>query len=105
KSLQKQLNNKLISQKQYDLATQKLADDADKKDKKLKHDQAVRQKALDIFSAVISTARGVAEALPDVFLAAVVGALGALQIAAIATAPIPQAGQGKLLSTGPYHKD
>lgn len=105
KALKKQLDNKLISQKQYDLAIEKMQEDADKKDKKRKHDQAVRQKALDIFAAVINTARAVAEALPNVFLAAAVGALGALQIAAIATAPVPEAADGNWFRKGDKHKD
>ncbi|HVZ95409.1 MAG TPA: hypothetical protein VG847_00935 [Chitinophagaceae bacterium] len=104
-SLQKLLNAKLISQKQYDAQTQALSDQQDAQDKKIKQDQAKRQKALDLFSAIINTAKAVTEALPNLVLAGVVGGVGLAEIAAIASEPPPSAGQGKLLTDGPYHRD
>jgi len=44
--------------------------------------------------AGINTARAIVEALPNIPLSVLVGALGALQIAAIAAKPIPQFAEG-----------
>jgi hypothetical protein len=56
--------------------------------------QANRDKALALFQAVVSTARAVAEALPNIPLSIIVGAAGAIQIAAIAAQPIPKFEKG-----------
>jgi len=56
--------------------------------------QANRDKALALFQAVVSTARAVAEALPNIPLSILVGAAGAVQIAAIASQPIPKFEKG-----------
>jgi hypothetical protein len=56
--------------------------------------QAENDKALAIFQAVVSTARAVAEALPNIPLSIIVGAAGAIQIAAIASQPIPKFEKG-----------
>lgn len=67
----------------------------DAEEASLKRKQAVRDKALAVFSAVISTARGVAAAIPNPFLIALAAAIGAAQIAIIAARPIPQFATGK----------
>lgn len=69
----------------------------DVEETKLKRKQAERDKAIAIFQAVINTAAAVARALATggPVLAAVVGALGAAQIALIAARPIPKFGKGK----------
>ena len=56
--------------------------------------QANRDKALAIFQAIVSTSRAVAEALPNIPLSILVGAAGAIQIAAIASQPIPKFEKG-----------
>jgi hypothetical protein len=61
---------------------------------KEKTKQAENDKALAIFQAVVSTARAVAEALPNIPLSILVGAAGAIQIAAIASQPIPKFEKG-----------
>jgi len=66
---------------------------------KIKKRQAQKDKALAIFEAIINTASAVAKVAYLPPLAAVVGALGAAQIATIAAAPIPMAKGGIL--TGP----
>ena len=48
-------------------------------------------KAIAMMEAVVSTASAVAEALPNLVLAAIVAALGAIQIGTIAAQPIPLA--------------
>jgi hypothetical protein len=56
--------------------------------------QANRDKALAIFQAIISTSRAIAEALPNIPLSILVGAAGAIQVAAIAAQPIPKFEKG-----------
>lgn len=53
---------------------------------------AKQQKAVALMGAVVNTAEGVTEALPNLILAAIVGAMGLAQIALIARQPIPLAG-------------
>lgn len=67
----------------------------DNEEKALKRKQAERDKAVAIFQAVISTAAGIAKALPNLVLAGIAAALGAAQIALIASKPIPKFGKGK----------
>lgn len=67
----------------------------DAEEKKIKQQQAQRDKALALFNAVISTAKGIAEAIPNPFLIALAAAIGAAQIAVIAARPIPKFGKGK----------
>lgn len=68
--------------------------------KALAQKQAKRDKAMNIFNAIISTASGVVKALgsapppANFVLAGIVGALGAAQVAAIASTPIPMADGG-----------
>lgn len=69
----------------------------DQEERALKRRQAERDKAIAVFQAVINTAAAVARALATggPVLAAIVGALGAAQIALIASRPIPRFGKGK----------
>lgn len=66
----------------------------DRKKKKLQEKQARNTKAAAIMEAVIHTASAVVQALPNVYLAALVGALGLAQIAIIASTPIPKFEKG-----------
>jgi len=56
---------------------------------KIDHDTAVRAKALNLVSAIINTARAVAEALPNIPLSILAGIAGALEIGTILATPIP----------------
>ena len=114
--LQNQLNHKLISQLQYDKKVAALDAEADKQKQIIAVEQAKRQKALDIFSAITGTASAVVGALGakpwgawNIALAALVGALGAVQIGVISSQPLPSTtasyGSGGLLENGPYHRD
>jgi len=69
-------------------------------ERRIRTQQARREKALAIFNAVINTAQAVVAALavgpPQGFIfAAITAALGAAQIALIASKPIPAFGKGK----------
>jgi len=61
-----------------------------KKKAKLDHDAAVRSKALNLFGAIIATAKAITEALPNIPLSILAGAAGALQIGTIIATPIPE---------------
>lgn len=94
--LQKLNSDKLISQKDYDAQVKILQDKKLANEKKiqaeisaLKKKQAEQAKALQIFEAIINTARAVAEALPNIPLSIAVGALGAVEVALILATPIP----------------
>ena len=58
--------------------------------KRIQRQQAESQKRMAIFNAVINTAQAVVAALPNFVLAAIVGVIGAAQVALIASQPIPQ---------------
>jgi len=66
--------------------------------------QANRDKALALFQAIVSTSRAVAEALPNIPLSILVGAAGAIQIAAIASQPIPKFEKGGVVG-GKRHSE
>lgn len=67
----------------------------DNEERRIKQQQAQRDKQLALFNAIISTARGIAAAIPNPFLIALAAAIGAAQIAIIASRPIPKFGKGK----------
>jgi hypothetical protein len=101
----------LISQKQHDSEVAKLDAELDKKKKDLAIEQAKREKAIGIMQAIINTALAVTKALNTQpffpmgpIMAALAGALGAIQIATIASQPLPKASRGMLLH-GASHAD
>jgi TP901 family phage tail tape measure protein len=101
KTLDTLLKYNRISQERYNKRIAELDEELDAKKRKIAHDQAVRAKATAIFQAIISTATAVISALATpppwlgIVLAALVGGMGALQIATIASEPVPQFSKGK----------
>jgi len=90
----------------YEIKQETLDKKFDDKRKALQKKQAERQKALNIANAIMGTAQAIVQALTvpppaGLVLAGVVGALGAAQIAAIASTPIPLAKGG--LAYGPVN--
>ena len=71
-------------------ARQEIERQYEERRKKIQRQQAESQKRMAIFNAVINTAQAVVAALPNFVLAAIVGAIGAAQVALIASQPIPQ---------------
>ncbi len=104
-----QLDGKLISQAQHDKLVEKLNLEQEKKEKEIKIRQAKREKALNLFNAIISGAVAVAKTLASVPfpanipLAILQGIASGLQIAAIASAPLPELGRGGHIANGPKH--
>ena len=94
--LNKQLNAGKISQEQYNARSSQLDADLEKKKTEIAKKQAKRDKAQSIFSAIISTAAAIAQALPNIPLSIIAGIMGAAQIAVIASQPLPEYAKGGL---------
>jgi len=99
-SLQAQLDAKIISKAQYDAQVSKMDKDLESKRKKMEHDQAVRNKEIAIFNAIISVAQAVASALSagpgvGIALSIITAALGAIQIGYILSQKVPEAARGR----------
>lgn len=103
KRFKSQLDSKLISQSIYDKKVQQSDEELDNKKKQIARRQAEREKALKIFETVVNTAAGVAKALPNLLLAGLVAAMGALQVATIASAPLPELADGDWFRNGDKH--
>ncbi|MBQ9524787.1 MAG: hypothetical protein IJR69_06670 [Bacteroidaceae bacterium] len=69
-------------------------EELDKKKKDIQYKQAVWEKATSIAQAGIATALAITEALPNIVLAALVGAMGAMEIATIIATPIATYAKG-----------
>ncbi len=102
KEKQKQLlDNGFINERQYTDSIKALEAEADKKKAELEYKAAKREKAMNIASAIANTAVGVSKALAQGGLvlgipwAAIVGALGAVQIGLAAAQPLPAKGYEK----------
>ena len=76
--------------------TSQLDADLEKKKTEIAKKQAKRDKAQSIFSAIISTAAAIAQALPNIPLSIIAGIMGAAQIAVIASQPLPEYAKGGL---------
>lgn len=74
--------------------TAKKNEELEKKKQQLKHKQAVWDKANSIAQAGIATALAITQALPNLVLAAIAGAMGAIQVATILATPIPKYAKG-----------
>ena len=75
-------------------ATAKTQEALEKKKAALEYKKAIIDKANSAVQAVIATALAVTKALPNIPLAAVVGALGAVQVATILAQPIQKYAEG-----------
>lgn len=99
--LQKQLKDGTMSQKQYDAQIAQIDKKADDRQKDMANKQAKRNKTAAIFNAIIGTAQAVLSALKspvgypaNLVLAAIAGALGAVQIGIISRQKVPQYNTG-----------
>lgn len=99
KDLQRRLDMGLINQDEYNSKVAQLDEAYEAKEEEMQLKQARRQKALSIADAIINTAVGVTSALklgPIIgpVLAAMIGAMGAVQIALITSQPVTGAEEG-----------
>lgn len=98
-ALSKQLDQGYINQATYNAEVQKLEDAYNKKKAETEYKQAKREKQMALVSALMGTAGAVVGALgakpwtaANYALAAIVGAMGALQVGMIAAQPLPSKG-------------
>lgn len=108
KALDDRLNAGLISQEQYDNQVAKLDEEMEKVQAQTELKQAKRDKALALAQAAINTALAITNAVAQNPMfgglpgSAIAAAVGAVQMAAIASEPLPKASRGMLLH-GPSH--
>ena len=99
-SLDKRLKAGMVSQAQYDKQVEKLDADLAKKKAVETRKQAERDKALALYQAAVNTATALVKVWADVptlmapAFATIVASVGALQMAAIASEPLPKARKG-----------
>ncbi|WP_312066813.1 phage tail tape measure protein [Empedobacter sp.] len=98
-ALSRQLDQGYINQATYNAEVQKLEDAYNKKKAETEYKQAKREKQMAIVSALMGTATAVVGALgmkpwtpANYALAAIVGAMGAIQTGMIAAQPLPSKG-------------
>jgi|TARA_R100000479_G_scaffold91518_1_gene45064 hypothetical protein len=70
----------------------------EKKKGELDRKRARREKSVAIFTAIVNTAAAVIKSLPNIPLAIATGAIGAAQIATIASTPLPAFAEGGIVS-------
>lgn len=88
-ALQRQLDVGKISQEQYNARVTQIDKNLDYQRAVMARKQAVRDRNAALYSAIVNTAAGVADAIPNLALMIIAGAAGALQIATIASTPLP----------------
>jgi TP901 family phage tail tape measure protein len=109
KLYKKQLDNKLISQAQFDKKVAEAQEQFDAKDRKVRRKQAEREQRVAIYQAVITGIMSVLRTMSSVAfpfnipLAAAQAAAAGFQVAAIKKEPLPELGKGALLRRGPKH--
>jgi hypothetical protein len=103
-SLDEQLKNQLITQEQYDEQKKNLDENTENEKKKLQYEQAKRNKQNAIIEAGLALAVGVIKAIPNPALIALSMATGAVNMATIASSPLPQYERGGLIG-GKSHKN
>lgn len=99
--LQEQLDSGLISQEVYEKKQKALDQDLEKEQKKIAREQAKREKAMAIFQIILDTSLGIMKAIAASPLtgglpfSAIVGAMGAIQLATVVAQPLPKAARGR----------
>ena len=92
------IEGSVASEEQKARAIGQLDEEVNRRKKKLARDQALRDKAKAIYAAIINTASAIAEVLPNLPLAATIGAFGAAQVALIASQKLPAFARGGMVT-------
>lgn len=106
--LQSRLDSGVISQEEYEAEVTKLDKELDKKTAEIERKAAIRDRIIKTFSVITDTATAIMGAVAASPLTAgmpwtaIISALGAVQLATIAAAPLPKAARGRLI-TGRTH--
>ena len=88
-ALQNQLDAGIMTQEQYADQVARIDRDLDRKKAVIDRNEAKRERNVALMSAIVNTASAIAEALPNVPLSIIAGAMGALQIGTIVATPLP----------------
>lgn len=106
--LQSRLDSGIISHEEYEAEVTKLDEELDKKTAEIERKAAIRDRIIKTFSVITDTATAIMGAVAASPLTAgmpwtaIISALGAVQLATIAAAPLPKAARGRLI-TGRTH--
>lgn len=106
--LQSRLDSGIISQEEYEAEITKLDEELDKKTAEIERKAAIRDRIIKTFSVITDTATAIMGAVAASPLTAgmpwtaIISALGSVQLATIAAAPLPKAARGRLI-TGRTH--
>lgn len=104
--LEKRLSAGLMTQAQYESEVKKLDEEREAREEEMAINQAERQKKLSLVQAIINTALGVTQTLAQwgipwgIAPAAIMAAMGAAEVAMIASTPVSGREQG-----GPFNDD
>lgn len=93
-NLERRLKAGTITRLNYDREMQKLDRDREKKENEIALKQFERNKREKLAAAIINTAEGISEAIPNPILIAFAAAIGAAQIAAIISTKPPKFAEG-----------
>lgn len=105
KALQNRLDSGLMSQAQYDAEIERMEAEAEAKQEAMKLKQARRDKQMNLIQAIINTALGITKTLAQwgipagIAPAAIMSAMGAAQVALIASQPVTGAEEGGFIDT------
>ncbi len=95
-----QIEHSMMGEEEKEEAFTALEAEAAERKDEMRKKEAKQEKALRLFEIGINTASAVAQALPNVVLAGIVGTMGAAQAAIVAATPIPLA-QGATVQSDP----
>lgn len=88
------IEREIVDEEEKKIALEKLEKERAEQALNIKQKEAIANKAVALFDIAINTASAIVKSLPNVFLAATVGALGAAQAAVVSTRPIPKFAEG-----------
>jgi hypothetical protein len=103
-NFRRQLDGKILNQKEYDRKVSELDRQLEEKEKQARIREFNRNKTSQLLNATVNIAAQVAANLTPPWMAAIVAALGAIQLGVIASAQPPKFEKGTLLN-GPLHRD
>jgi TP901 family phage tail tape measure protein len=83
------INRTSMTEEEKEKAIAKIQADSEKERRKAERQRAIREKVAALFNIAVNTASAIVEALPNIPLSILVGALGIAEGIAVATTPLP----------------
>jgi len=83
------VKNSQMTEEQKQAAIQKIEEETEKKRQAMERQRAIREKVAALFNIALNTATAVIEALPNIPLSIVIGAMGLAAAAAVIAQPLP----------------